>query len=223
MDTSVALVQAYLHINGYFTVVEYPVLEAVRDQARAVTDLDILALRFAHAGHEMISGQQHRPIDGKAAQVDPRLGCPLDRPDMIVAEVKEGAARLNDAMRDPLVLQIALTRFGCCSSEHAAMVTAKLLKSGHAIAPGGHSVRILAFGDAADGIRHGPWTTIPMRHVVSYLQAYLREHWAVLRHAQIRDPSLALLALLEKWGANNEHRVPHKERRDDRMRMPRRS
>jgi hypothetical protein len=28
MDTSVALVQAYLHVNGYFTVAEYPVLEA---------------------------------------------------------------------------------------------------------------------------------------------------------------------------------------------------
>lgn len=28
MDTAVALVQAYLHVNGYFTVTEYPVLEA---------------------------------------------------------------------------------------------------------------------------------------------------------------------------------------------------
>jgi len=30
MDTAVALVQAYLNVNGYFTVVEYPVLEAFR-------------------------------------------------------------------------------------------------------------------------------------------------------------------------------------------------
>ena len=27
MDTCVALVQAYLHVNGYFTVAEYPVFE----------------------------------------------------------------------------------------------------------------------------------------------------------------------------------------------------
>ena len=27
MDNAVALVQAYLRVNGYFTVVEYPVLE----------------------------------------------------------------------------------------------------------------------------------------------------------------------------------------------------
>ena len=47
MDTCVALVQAYLHVNGYFTVAEYPVLEAYRgNRARIVTDLDILACRF---------------------------------------------------------------------------------------------------------------------------------------------------------------------------------
>ena len=29
MDTAVSLVQAYLHVNGYFTVVEHPVLESL--------------------------------------------------------------------------------------------------------------------------------------------------------------------------------------------------
>jgi hypothetical protein len=37
-----------------------------------------------------------------------RLGCPADRPDMIVGEVKEGAVRLNAAIRDPVVLEVAL-------------------------------------------------------------------------------------------------------------------
>jgi hypothetical protein len=35
---------------------------------------------------------------------------------------------------------------------------------------------------------------------VQFLQGYLREHWAVLRHAQIRDPAFGLLTLIEKWG-----------------------
>jgi hypothetical protein len=48
--------------------------------------------------------------------------------------------------------------------------------------------------------RHGPWHTVPMGHVVQFLQQYLREHWPVLRHAQVRDPAFAVLALLEKWG-----------------------
>lgn len=61
MDTAVALVQAYLHVNGYFTIAEYPVLEALRaDQVRTVTDLDILAYRFPGAGHDLVGGG-HRP------------------------------------------------------------------------------------------------------------------------------------------------------------------
>lgn len=46
MDTAVALVQAYLHINGYFTVTEYALVEVSHRHARSRTDLDILAFRF---------------------------------------------------------------------------------------------------------------------------------------------------------------------------------
>ena len=74
MDTAVALVQAYLNVNGYFTVVEYPVLEAYRGRpARSVTDLDILAFRFAGAGHEVIRGHKHAPLGGRAFEPDPVL------------------------------------------------------------------------------------------------------------------------------------------------------
>ena len=67
MDTSVALVQAYLHVNGYFTVAEYPVVEEFRgEHARSVTDLDILAFRFARAGHDVIRGRGRRPLAGRA-------------------------------------------------------------------------------------------------------------------------------------------------------------
>lgn len=34
---------------------------------------------------------------------------------MIVGEVKEGAPKLNPAMRDPAVLEAAFARFGCCT------------------------------------------------------------------------------------------------------------
>ncbi len=37
MDVAVALVQAYLQVNGYFTVCEYPVIERRRSKARAAT------------------------------------------------------------------------------------------------------------------------------------------------------------------------------------------
>jgi hypothetical protein len=227
MDISVALVQAYLHINGYFTVAEYPILEASRgEHARAVTDLDILAFRFAGAGHEVIRGRGRRPLSGRAVAVDPVLGCPADRPDMIVGEVKEGAARLNEAMRDPVVLEVALTRFGCCAAVHAANITKQLLANGHATAPEGHSIRMVAFGDVPDGSGRGPWTTVSMRHVVTFMRTYLKDHWSVLRHAQIRDPALGVLALIEKWdgeGQAGRKATLYKEPGDGRVRLQRRS
>ena len=201
MDISVALVQAYLHINGYFTVAEYEVLEAYcGSHARSVTDLDILAFRFAGAGNAVIRGSGRRPLGGRPFVPDPILRCPTDRPDMLVGEVKEGAARFNQAMRAPVVLEIALARLGCCSDEHARELTRELLSRGSVISPAGHTVRMIAFGDTPDRDRHGTWTTIPMRHVVKFLQGHLREHWDILRHAPIKDPALGVLALLEKWG-----------------------
>lgn len=203
MDTAVALVQAYLNINGYFTVVEYPVLETSRGgPARSVTDLDVLAFRFSGAGHEVLRGRGHQPIGARVFEPDPALGCPSDRPDMIVGEVKEGAARFNSATRDLDVLQIALARFGCCHAGHAAELARTLLARGRADAPSGHSVRMVAFGSVGDTAETNHWHTVPMSHVVDFLRAYLHDHWDVLKHAQIKDPTIGLLALLEKWGVS---------------------
>ncbi len=203
MDTAVALVRAYLNVNGYFTVVEYPVLEASRGgPARSVTDLDVLAVRFSGAGHEVIRGRSHPPMGARTFEPDPALGCPSDRPDMIVGEVKEGPARFNAATRDADVLQIALARFGCCDPEHASELARALLAQGHVDAPSGHRLRMVAFGSVAeeDGGRNR-WHTVSMHQVVGFLRRYLREHWDVLKHAQIKDQTFAVLALREKWGA----------------------
>jgi hypothetical protein len=211
------MVQAYLHVNGYFTVAEYPVLEAYRENhARTVTDIDILAVRFAGAGHDVIRGRGRQPIGGRPATPDPLLRCPVDRPDMIVGEVKEGTARFNAAMRDPVVLEVALRRFGCSSPEHVRDVTQQLLARGHVTTPEGHSARMVAFGDVAEGDPPKAWMTIPMRHVVQFLQQHLRDHWDVLRHAQLRDPAFGVLALIEKWGVGTDRApetAPRRERR----------
>jgi hypothetical protein len=216
MDTAVALVQAYLHVNGYFTVTEYPVMEAAgATHARTVTDLDVLAFRFAGAGHDLIHGRRVRSIGERAT--DPALRCPTDRPDMIVGEVKAGAARFNRAMRDPGVLSVALTRFGCCPPEQVHDVTAALLLRGSVTTEGGHGIRLVAFGDGGGSEAAPASATISMRHLVQFLQMYLRQHWDVLRHAQITDPALGVLALIEKWG------VEPPRRKDGPVRMRRHS
>src|SRR5262245_18400316 len=102
MDTSVALVQAYLHVNGYFTVAEYPVLEAYDARAaRTFMNLDILVFRFAGAGDDVIRAGGRRRLEYQGRAVDSVLQVPNDRPDMIVGDVKEGTARFTAAMRDP--------------------------------------------------------------------------------------------------------------------------
>ncbi|WP_121255515.1 hypothetical protein [Nocardioides ferulae] len=199
MDTAVALVQAYLHLNGYFTVAEYPVLYDSPDgQVRTVTDLDILAYRFPGAGDVGVHSSTRRASE--RVTVDPALGAPVDRADMIVGEVKEGAARLNRALRDATTLEVALARFGCCPAEEATGLSHTLLTTGRVGTGAGHEIRVVAFGSVSDTVRPGPWRTVPMRHVVEYLQQHLHDHWRVLRHAQIHDEGLAVLALMEKWG-----------------------
>jgi hypothetical protein len=204
MDTAVALVQAYLHVNGYFTVAEYSVFEAYRgDQARAVTDLDILAVRFASAGQD-VRHRGRRRLIAQPFVTDPALGGGHDLTDMIVGEVKEGPARFNAAMRDPVVLEAALRRFGCCAPDDARTLIRQLLDQGQVIDSHGHRIRMVAFGDVRQTGQPAAWTVVPMRHVVRFLQAYLRQHWDVLRHAPIKDTALGVLTLIEKWGVDRD-------------------
>lgn len=50
MDNAVALIQTYLRVNGYLTVSEYPVVEALPAGGfQTATDLDVLGFRFGHS------------------------------------------------------------------------------------------------------------------------------------------------------------------------------
>ena len=183
MDNAVALVQAYLQVNGYFTVTEYPVLEAARHGIETATDLDVLAFRFPGAGRLLPAkrgGREHW-----IAEVDAALACPSDRVDMLIGEVKEGRAELNRAARDPHVLRAVLVRFGCCAEQHVAPIIGHLLRDGVADMPSGHRVRLAAFGSTVEPGGHG-YHAIELGHVVKFLQQYLRDDWGVLRHAQFK-------------------------------------
>lgn len=198
MDTAVALVQAYLHVNGYFTVTEYPLVETMRrGQTRSRTDLDIMALRFGPSRHV------HRRISGGSAHsVDPMLNAPADGvPDMIIGEVKEGAARFNAALRDEHVLAAALVRFGCCGDETVRETVQTLMATGAASTPVGHRVRLVAFGlsAATDGLLPGQHA-VSLGHIAQFLRNHIVEHRSVLRSAGSKDPTMALLLLLDKVG-----------------------
>lgn len=193
MDHAVALVQAYLQINGYFTVAEYPIIEARgKHQFKTATDLDILAFRFPGAG---------RIVTGKKSAhsvflPDPLLGVSGDEADMLIGEVKEGKAELNRNARDPNVLRTVLARFGCCPIEHVDSVVEQLIHKGRTTTRDNHHVRLMAFGsmETAD---HA-YGTITIGHMVQFIENYLDEHWEVLRSAQFKHPALGLFMVLKK-------------------------
>ncbi|RGE19035.1 hypothetical protein D1J51_12975 [Leucobacter sp. wl10] len=193
------MVQAYLRVNGYFTVAEYPVLDASGpDGPRTVTDLDILAVRLHRTAAS--SGLVDAPLD-------PALGAG-SAADMIVGEVKEGRPHPNPAMRDPAVLEAAFTRFGCCQPADAPRLVAELLDTGRTVAPEGHTIRMVVFGNPRSAApAGGAWHTVPFAQVLRFLEDHLSTHWRILGRTQIKDDALGLLALREKAHRSGRRRA----------------
>ena len=203
MDTAVALVKAYLQINGYFCVSEYPLMETTKGgNVRTVSDLDILAFRFPHAGRETSVRKKRKLIGDVLFEPDPALGALHDRADMIVGEVKRGRARFNPPARKPDVLAGALMRFGCCNPSEARNLAYELLQHGHAESEHGHKIRMVAFGDVDDneepGVSPHKWHTVSLENIVRCLQQHLHDNWDVLRKVHFSNDTLDLLAILER-------------------------
>jgi hypothetical protein len=200
MDNAVALVQAYLRVNGFFTVTEFPVVEALdRGGFGAATDLDVLAFRFPHAGILRPRERKSDVHDEYFAQTDPALGIEEGTGEMIIGEVKEGRAEINKAASNAAVIRTALTRFGCCERQHIPQVVAELLRHGEARTHCHHRVRVLAFGSSAPD-HHPHFTVILLSHIVSFLNGYLEEHWPALQACESKEPGLGMLMTLTKAG-----------------------
>lgn len=197
MDHAVALVQAYLQLNGYFTSAEYPILAgAGRNGARTITDIDVLAFRFP-SGFPSSRPARRVPRGLDVSDLDPGLGVSPDSVDMIVGEVKEGRVGINNSIRDPEVLRAVIGRLGDAGEEKERIVE-DLLRSGTSTLESGYVVRLVAFGAFPPGAPVPPCRIISLGHVLEYLQRYVRKHWHVLRHLQFKDPAFGFLMTLEK-------------------------
>lgn len=196
MDHAVALVQAYLQLNGYFTSAEYPIIAGTaRNGFRTLTDIDILAFRFP-SGQPMARPGRKSPAGLDVSGLDPGLGIPGDSIDMIIGEVKEGRVGINTGIRDPEVLKTVVSRFGEVGD--AAVIVQHLLDHGFAEIPPSFSVRLIAFGSFPPGSAVPPCRIISLGHVLAFLHSYVRKHWHMLRHLQFKDPAFGFLMTLEK-------------------------
>ncbi len=196
MDHAVALVQAYLQLNGYFTSAEYPIIAgAGRSGFRTITDIDILAFRFP-SGEPMTKGKGRAPKGLDVSDIDPGLAVPTSSIDMVIGEVKEGRVNINTGIRDPDVLRTVINRFGQVGDTNR--VVDHLLRSGTAQIPPDYTVRLIAFGSFPPGSEIPPCRIISLGHVLQFLQNYVRRHWHMLRHLQFKDPAFGFLMTLEK-------------------------
>src|SRR5947199_705908 len=200
MDHAVALVQAYLQLNGYFTSAEYPIMaSAGRNGVRSITDVDVLAFRFPTGfptGGPMPRRGRKMPRGLDFSELDPGLGAPPDAIDMVIGEVKEGRVGINTGIRNPEVLRAVISRLG--DEDREQEVVDDLLRTGAARSSSGVVVRLIAFGSFPPGDAVPPCRIISLGHALTYLQAYVRKHWNVLRHLQFKDPAFGFLMTLEK-------------------------
>jgi len=197
MDHAVALVEAYLQLNGYFTSAEYPILaRAGRNGAQMITDIDILAFRFP-SGLPASSPRRGGPRGLDTSDLDPGLGVAADTVDMVIGEVKEGRVGINTGIRDREVLRAVISRLGDAAGDEDRIID-DLLEAGSATLESGYVVRLIAFGAFPPGDEVPPCRIISLGHVLEYLQGYVRRHWNVLRHLQFKDPAFGFLMTLEK-------------------------
>ena len=197
MDHAVSLVQAYLQLNGYFTAAEYPIMQrSGRNGFRTLTDIDVLAFRFPTPpmnGHgDGIKKSHHLTI----ADPDPGLQIAGNKIDLIIGEVKEGRVAVNDTAIDPSVLKAIMGRFGC-PCDDPMDVSEGLRKRGE-IEVGDYLVRVVAFGAMPPADEIPPCRIISLKHVLQFLQSYVRRNWGMLRHCQVKDPVLGFLSTMEK-------------------------
>jgi hypothetical protein len=198
MDAAVGLVQAYLRVNGFFTVTEYPVVAETSHGGMTLTDVDVLAVRFPGAQRWV----PERGREGQALPTDPELSSADDGLDMIIGEVKEGEARLNRGAYALPVVETVIRRFGCCARDPAA--TARAVVEGRAaetvVGGGMHCrIRMIVFAGSEAEVT-SRYRVIPLRHVFTFLSDHLNRNREVFLRTQIKDEAMDLMALLAKVG-----------------------
>lgn len=200
MNSGMALVRAYMRVNGYFVMGGTPVVSlASSGQYHSVTDLDILAVRLPHSRlivKQASTTQDQLVIDER----DPVLDVPSHGVDVLIGEVKEGKAKLNRALRSPEVLEVALAAVGVCPSRSIHSVTRELSETGRAEFTGEVGpcrARIVAFGNAPSGEGSG-YTIISLTDITKFLWDVARKYRDILQPVQLNDPVLSLFHLIQK-------------------------
>lgn len=194
MDPAVALVQAYLQLLGYLTVTEFPITTGRGRAARAVTDIDLIAVRFPTA--QAIN----EPAALRLTDTSPLTAFDAGL-DLLICEVKEGKARLNPNLNRRDVLATTLRRVGCCPPDDVDHHVESLMGTGRAhMAHVGVvcQARVVVFAGRSANPPNA--VTVSLAEVARAVLGYLDHLGETLRATRFSQPALAHLALVAKLG-----------------------
>jgi hypothetical protein len=199
MDIGVDLVEAYLRLNGYFTITEFEVLrETSPDNYQTVTDVDVIAVRFP--GPIYIADSHGKGESPALLVEDPVLDLEDDTVDVIIGEVKQGEAVFNPGLTDHHTLHTVLQRVAWLYEKGVHDVARDLER--HLVCyqatPADRQVRtrLVAFGRSPVNNLH----TISLTHVFDKMIGQFEEYGDALRAAQFKSPAAGLIRLLVKTG-----------------------
>jgi hypothetical protein len=199
MDIAVSLVESYLRLNGYLTLAEFEIQSRTADGTfETVTDIDIMGIRFPG---DVYVGEPHDVVDARLLLLsDDALELEADQIDVIVGEVKQGAAQFNPGIRRRVVLHQILQRVQWLFEADLDEVVAHLSRDSVYVVParggGTARVRLVAFGRSA----HNDLHTIGHAHIVRTLLRFFSGEENAFRPAQFSSPAPAMLNLLLKQG-----------------------
>ena len=194
-DPALALAVAYLRLNGYFILTEQELHIREPVGFRALTDIDIIALRPPTA-----SGPAHHRLGERVEEcllvtdVDRTLDVDTSRFDVIVGEVKTSEAELNPALLTPGALHATLRRIGDLFSTRLDQVVDDLIADRSASTPTARA-RLVVFAGHGRG---GRATTIHLGDMAEFIRNHLHANHELYRVTRFSDPVVALLELLEK-------------------------
>ncbi len=133
---------------------------------------------------------------------DSALDASCEVADVLVGEVKEGAAELNRRLKTPEVLHAVLRRIGCGPEGDVADAAVSVLKRGEVALCRDRGlacrVRLASFCGYVDEPPEPARVVITLGHMLRFTQEHLGACRALLQSAQFKDRTLSLLKLMEK-------------------------
>jgi hypothetical protein len=199
MDVAVELVDGYLRMTGYFTLTEFDIQRRTKSgEYITVTDVDMVAVRFPG---RTLAADVHEGEDAERLLLeDDVLLLEEGMIDVIIGEVKQGEALINNGLKSHEALHSVLSRLEWLYEQGVDSVIVDLQQEGvsYVDARGGGVLRtrLVAFGQAEQTNLH----TISLHHIICKMSEFMKLYEDVLKPTIFSELVPGFMRLMAKTG-----------------------